>query len=486
MLRMTAHAGNEDWMRAMLSQHHHTLSNEQSGIVSLMLGGQPKLAAEHFKAEWRTFLMDPQKELLWSSEIIQNLPAFKAACADPGLALLGEIYLSYVKDPAKSEQAAIAGFKNREDRFKDLAKRFKETKFSDEEMRKDCVEIICNFYDAAEMIHSAVDEFAAKTNIEALAAIDETWEHWRQLKPLQFSLGWKAAHGDVQPNIAAYDRALAARYSQSYYQRSAVKETGWGPSWVSGWFWARESEAGREPAPRAILPFLEHVIAKTPADLREMHIADCVTQKWLIHLIQNEPAVFETWRKGLKDEDRRDFKKRLLDRWEMWGFIRRFAGTQKKMRLTPEQRAQLVAAVARDEWCAAKYPAAGPGIPNLINDIVQKNTVFKPDEFAPVAAQIATALPRLGRTASEAGDLLAANGKNEAAAPLFALAFEHARKGNEKDYGLAAGYAVKQAEVLERTGKKSEALQVLKSLDEKRLGGGVKKTVDAAVIRLSK
>jgi tetratricopeptide (TPR) repeat protein len=486
MLRMTARANNDDWMRAMLRQHQHTLSNEQSGIVSLMLGGQPQLAAEHFKAEWRGFLMDPQKELLWSKEIVANLPAFKAACGDPGLALLGEIYLSYIKDPSKSEQAAIPGFKGREDRFKDLAKLFKETKFTDEEMRKDCVEIICNFYDAADLIRDAVDEVAAQTNIEALAAMDQTWEHWRQLKPLQFSYGWKAAHGDVKPNIAAYDRALAARYSQSYYQRSAVKETGWGPTWVGGWFWSRESEAGRTPDVRPVLPFLDYVITKTPTDLREMHVADCVTQKWLIHLILNEPAAFDSWRKGLKEEDRRDFKKRVQERWEMWTCIRQFAGTQKKMRLTPDQRAQLVAAVAGDEWCAAMYPAAGPGIPNLINDIVQKSTVFKPDEFARVAAQIANALPRMGRTASEAADLLAANGKNDAAAPLFALAFEQARKENEKDYGLAAGYAVKQAEILERTGKKPEALQVLKSLDEKRLGGGVKKSVESAITRLSK
>ena len=486
MLRMTARAGNDDWMRAMLRQHHHTLSNEQSGIVSLMLGGQPQLAAEHFKAEWRSFLMDPQKELLWSKEIVSNLPAFKAACGDPGLALLGEVYLSYIKDPSKSEQAAIQGFKSREDRFKDLAKRFKETKFTDEEMRKDCVEIICNFYDAADLIRDAVDEVAAKTDIEALAAMDQTWEHWRQLKPLQFSYGWKAAHGDVKPNIAAYDRALAARYSQSYYQRSAVKETGWGPTWVGGWFWSRESEAGRTPDVRPVLPFLDYIITKTPADLRDMHVADCVTQKWLIHLILNEPAVFESWRKGLKEEDRRDFKKHVQQRWEMWTCIRQFAGTQKKMRLTPEQRAQLIVTVASDEWCAAKYPAAGPGIPNLINDIVQKSTVFKPDEFAPVAAQIAAALPRMGRTASESADLLVANGKHEAAAPLYALAFDQARKENEKDYGLAAGYAVKQAEVLERTGKKPEALQVLKTLDEKRLGGGVKKSVDSAITRLSK
>jgi tetratricopeptide (TPR) repeat protein len=486
MLRMTARAGNDDWMRTMLRQHHHTLSNEQSGIVSLMLGGQPQLAAEHFKAEWRGFLQDPQKELLWSKEIVENLPAFKTACGDPGLALLGEIYLSYVKDPSKSEQAAIPRFKGREDRFKDLAKRFKETQFADAEVRKDCVEIICNFYDAADLIRDAVDEVAAKTNFEALAAMDETWEHWRQLKPLQFCYGWKAVHGDVQPNIAAYDRALSARYSQSYYQLSAVKETGWGPAWVGGWFWSRESEAGRTPDVRPVLPFLEYVIAKTPADLRDMHVADCVSQKWLIHLILNEPAAFESWRKGLKAEDRKDFRKRVLERWEMWAFIRQFSGTQKKMRLTPEQRAQLVATVARDEWCSSKYPAAGQGIPNLINDIVQKSTVFKPDEFAPVAAQIATALPRMGRTASEAADLLAANGKNDAAAPLFALAFEQARKENEKDYGLAAGYAVKQAEILERTGKKPEALQVLKSLDEKRLGGGVKKSVEAAIARLSK
>jgi tetratricopeptide (TPR) repeat protein len=486
MLRMTARAGKDDWMREMLRQFHHTFSTEQSAIVSLMLGGQPKLAAEHFKAEWRGFLQDPQKELLWTKEIVDNLPAFKEACGDPGLAMLGEIYISYIKDPTKAEQAAIPGFKGRDDRFKDIAKRFKETKFADEEMRKDAVEIICNFYAAADSIRDVVDEVATKANIEALAALDQTWEHWRQLKPVQFSFGWKAAHGDVQPAIAAYDRALAARSSQNYYQRSLVKEAGWGPTWVANWLWGHESEAGRVPDVRAVLPFHDHVIAKTPTDLREEHVADCVSQKWFIHVVQNEPEVFATWRKGLKEEDRRDFKKRVLADWDMWTFVRQFSGTQKKMRLTPEQRAQIIATIAADEWCISMYPATGAGIPNLINDIVQKGTVFKPDEFAPVATQIATALPRMGRTAGEAGDLLAANGKNDAAVPLFALAFEHARQGNEKDYNLAAGYAVKQAEILERTGKKPEALQVLKSLDQKRLGGGVKKTVETAVTRLSK
>jgi hypothetical protein len=484
VLRMAARAGNDDWMREMLRRFHHTLSNEPSGIASLMLGGQPKLAAEHFTAEWRGFLMDPQKELLWSKELVENLPAFKEACGDPGLAFLGEIYLSYLKDPAKHEQAAIPGFKSRDERFKDLARRFKETKFANDDMRKDSVEILSQFYDAAKMIHADVDAVAAKTDINALAALEETWEHWRQLKPLQFSLGWKAVQGDVQPNIDAYDRALKARYSQSYYQRSAVKETGWGPTWVANWHWSHESEAGREPNVRAVLPFLDYVIAKTPEDLRDFHVADCITQKWLIHLVGNEQPVFEKWRQGLSDADKRDLKKRVHDRWEMWDYIRQLAGTQKHMRLTPEQRAQLVAAIAKDEWCAAKYPAAGPGIPNLANDLVQKSRVFKPEEFGAAATPIAEALPRMGRTAGEAADLLAANGKPEPAIGLYALAFEHARKENEKDYGLAAGYAVKQAEILERTGKKADAAKVLAGLDEKRLGPAVKKTREAALKRL--
>ena len=290
----------------------------------------------------------------------------------------------------------------------------------------------------------------------------------------------------MQPNIAAYDRALAAQSSQSYYQRSLVKETGWGPSWVANWHWAKESEAGREPNIRAVLPFLEHVIAKTPKDLRDMHVADCISQKWLIHIVSGEAAAFQTWRKGLREEDRRDFKSRLNNRWEIWNYIRQLGGTTKHMRLTPEQRGQLVAAVAKDEWCALKYPAAGPGIPNLINDLMQKSKVFKNEELAAAATIIAETLPRLGRTASEAAEYLAANGQPDAAVPLYALAFTHARKGNEKDYGLAAGYAIKQAEILERTGKKPEAAKVLAELDDKRLGTAAKKTRDAALARLTK
>jgi hypothetical protein len=133
-----------------------------------------------------------------------------------------------------------------------------------------------------------------------------------------------------------------------------------------------------------------------------------------------------------------------------------------------------------------KYPAAGPGIPNLINDLMQKSKVFKNEELAAAATIIAETLPRLGRTASEAAEYLAANGQPDAAVPLYALAFTHARKGNEKDYGLAAGYAIKQAEILERTGKKPEAAKVLTELDDKRLGAAAKKTREAALTRLSK
>jgi hypothetical protein len=234
-----------------------------------------------------------------------------------------------------------------------------------------------------------------------------------------------------------------------------------------------------------VLPFLDHVIAKTPKDMREMHVADCISQKWLIQIVSGEQAAFDTWRKGLSAEDRRDFQSRINSRWEIWNYIRQFSGTTKHMRLTPEQRGQLVAAVAKDEWCSAKYPATGAGIPNLINDLVQKFRVFKTDELATVATPISEALPRMGRTASEAAEYLAANGKADAAVPLYALAFTQARKANEKDYGLAAGYAIKQAEILERTGKKPEALKLIESLEEKRLGPGAKKLREAALKRLS-
>ncbi len=464
MLRMTAHAGNDDWMREMLRRFHLSLSREPSGIASLLLGGQPKLAAEHFKAEWRGFLVEPQNELLWSKEIVEQLPAFQAACGDPALALLGEIYLSYLKDQA--------GLNGRESRFKDLAQRFNKTKFTDAEMRKDAVEVLCTHYAAAALIQHEVDALAAKTDLNALAAIDETQEHWRQLKPLRFSLGMKAVQGDVKPNIDAYNRAMAAKSNQSYYMRSVVKETGWGPYLLATWHWSRESAAGRVPNTRAVLPFLDHVLAKTPADLRDLHIADCISLKWFIHLVNDEAAVFDSWRQVLAEEARRDYQRRLSERWEIWNHIRQLASTQKKM--------PLVTAVLKDEWCAAKYPAAGPGIPNLINDLMQKSKVFKLDELATFAAQIAETLPRTGRTAGEAADYLDANDQHAAAVNLYALAFTQARD----DYNLASGYAIKQAEILERTGKKPDAQKVLKELDEKRLGAGAKKLRELALKRL--
>jgi predicted Zn-dependent protease len=484
VLRMTARSGNEEWARSILRQFHATLSNEQSGIASLVMGGMTKLAAEHFEAEWRGFFVNAQKEISWCQELQDALPAFSQACADPGIALLGELYLSSLKDPPKADHDAIKDFKPKTARLKDLAARFKEITFKDPEVRKACVEILCDDWESAALIADVAQEVSAATDFEALATHQNTWEFWKQLKPMQFALGIKAAAGDVQPAIEAYDKALAANFSSSYYHRYLVKETGWGPLTVTPWQWAQEFKADQPSKTKALLPFLDHVLTKTPAELRDSHFADAISVKWLIHLIHNEEADFKSWHQSLKPADAKAYFDKLSTRWQIWSLLNQYCNPAGKTRLTADERLPLVNAILKHEWTLQRYPAVGNPPLNLVNDLMQKIKLFKPDEFALVAPAIAETLPRNGRTAEEAADFLVAIGKPEPAATLYALAARQAAEANPKDYMFSAKHLVKQAETLERTGKKPEALKIYTSLDPARLGAVPKRNTEAALKRL--
>lgn len=486
ILRMAARAGNEEWCRETIRRFHDATSTGASGITSLMLGGMPKLAAEHFAATWRSFFLTHIKELTFSPEVAAQMEAFRTACADPGLAMLGEIYLSFVKDPPKPDQDDIKGFVNKEGRMKAIAQRFLETKFADPEVRTACIETLCTDWYAADIISKAADEAAAAIDFVRLGSEDNSWEHWQGMKPLQFSVGMKAAAGDVQPAIAAFDKALSTSCRQTYLHESLLREATWGAASVTPWKWAREFESGQTTSKtKELLPFLDHVIDKTPKNLRSEALADCISLKWMILVLHGEQAAFEQWQAKLDESTRESLYNEVSNNWQIWGFLQRYSNSPKGARLKPEERAKVIAAILSNPWAKQKYPATGAGIPNLINEIAQKVKVFKTDELALVAAQMAEALPRMGRTAGEAADYLAAQGKPEPAVSLYALAFQHAQKENQRDYSLAAGYLLKQAETLERMNKKPEAIQILQSIEQPRIGPVLKKQVELASKRLN-
>jgi hypothetical protein len=296
----------------------------------------------------------------------------------------------------------------------------------------------------------------------------------------------QAAAGNLKPAIAAFDKALTTTCSQSYYHKSLLKEATWGAVSVAPWKWAREFESGQTTSKtKELLPFLDHVIAKTPKSLREEALADSVSLKWLIHVLHGQQDAFEQWQAKLDEPTNESLYNGLKSRWEIWGYLQRYSNSPKGARMKPEERARLIAAILSNTWAKQKYPATGTGIPNLVNDLAQKVKVFKPEELALVAAQIAEALPRTGRTASEAADFLAAQGKAEPAVSLYALAFQHAQKENPRDYSLAAGFLLKQAETLERMNQKPEALKVLQSIEQARVGPVIKKQIELAGKRLN-
>ncbi|MFZ4767361.1 MAG: hypothetical protein ACOYMN_20600, partial [Roseimicrobium sp.] len=406
MIRLSGRAGQEEWIARLLSLYERTLSNEPSALAVLVASGRPKEATDWLKKNWKKSIYDPEKGLHWDADIAAGLPAFREACGSPDFALLGEIMLALLPDLPKPDQGAIPGFLDRSKRLVALAKKLPGTNFATADVRTRCLEYLGQEYETYEPLAKEFDEAAAHTDIAAITAMDNTWMHWHKFKPLRASISRKAWAGDVRPAIEAYDKVLAAGNPDSSDKRSAVKEVGWDPIWAVPWKLARTETPDWQP----LLTFVEHVLAKTPANLQSDHIGDAVSLKLLIHHALGKPGAIADWRKGLSTDAAHSLEKQFTQRFELWNLVHHYGGLPKA-RISVEQRAALVASLVKDEWVVRRYPDAGTNLPNLMAALISKAKVFTADELAAAWKPIAEAFPRKGRTAAEAADLLAQNGK---------------------------------------------------------------------------
>jgi hypothetical protein len=139
-----------------------------------------------------------------------------------------------------------------------------------------------------------------------------------------------------------------------------------------------------------------------------------------------------------------------------------------------------MALILKDPWVAPLFPDAGANIPNISGVLVNQTKAFTPAEYGRVALQLAEVLPRKGKTAGEAADVLVQQGKLADALPLFDLA----AKQGLPDVNVQASFLFRKVETLERMNKKDEAKSVLATVAKDKLGANNKKTLESMLKRL--
>jgi hypothetical protein len=319
----------------------------------------------------------------------------------------------------------------------------------------------------------------------ALAATDNTWKSFRSGAPAGFALALQVLNdGNTQPTFDQLPKMLAMPDSNNYGDKSHIRR--WTVGYVFGPILHRAEDrmSGNKPFNEAALLKVCDQLARTMPAGRDTSAADNVSARataltLLHHARSGSLGDFDAWRKTLSAEESKKAKDQFTkDKTGLWIVLQNAFG-KPKPHVTLEDRTKIVSTLLTNDWVAALLAPQGTSVPNLCATLVTGQKLFTPDEFKDVAATFAKQLPRDGRTASEAGELLAANGKVAESVALFDLAI-----GATADLNVKASYQFKKAESLERLNQKPEAVTLLKAMPKDKLGPQNQKTLESMLKRL--
>lgn len=483
-LAIVARLGNTEWCEKLLRDTERSQTNEPSAFGILVKGGQHTLAIKWLERWGMNFLYNYNEELLWSPEIAAEAPKFAAACGNPDMAMLGEILLNQLKD----EPAPMPGMKSKKDRNLALVPKFLATKFARPEVRQRCLQYLCmtdEVMDVAEL-RPELDAALKSVDPTAYMAMADTWKTFRAANAPAGALALQVLNdGNTGPALDLLPRMLAMPGESRYGEEDHVK------NWTIGYqfgpiLYFAETRMGTRK------PFNEAALTKVCAELairlptsKNATAADTVaahaTSLLMLHHVRNGGLKgFEAWRKTLSDEDASRCKEQFIRGKNAQWVMCQTAFGKPKPHVGLEERIHIVDQFLTVDWVKGLYPEAGQNLPNLCNLLVNQHKLFTPDEFSTAAPVFAKTLPRNGRTAGEAADLLVQQGKVAEALPVFDLAVSQVAK----DVNLQASFLFRKAEALERLNRKADAIAALNGMDKSKLGAGNKKQLETNLKRL--
>lgn len=477
MLRLSARAGQRDWLDAIFEGNTYTLTNEPSALVELVVGGQTDLAVTFMQEHWPKILHPAETRFVWAEEIAAGLPAFKAACKDEGLAYLAELMLVGLPDPKPAGQAEMPGFKPHDARILELAQRFPAIRFTDEALKDRCLQELAKTIPTVRILDSVYREYANRSVLTDWAANTEYYEVQTEVRPFSVGLGWKVCQGGVGEAVKVYEEAVQAPQEQDYYKRYFLRSLTEGLFDCLEWRWI--SQKALQPGMDTLLPLLDVIVSQTPVSQTDRQLGDVVALRLIHHHANQDAKGAEAWRKQLPSAVAKACENKLSGAL-LWKWVQAWSGGKQNRRADPTRRMDLLLSLLREPWVLSKY---GPGKPppNLVSEAISKSGLFTPGEFLPEAGRLCDGCPRGGRTAMECAEYAAAHGFFPESAAFYRLAAEAATK----DPTLRNLRRLRQAEMLERTGAKAEAHALYTTLaSESTLSAAVRNSVSLGLSRV--
>lgn len=483
MLRVFARHGDAERMERIIRDTQNSQTNEPSAFASLVAAGAHERARTWLEQWGMGFLYKFNDELMWTPLIAEQTQKFVASCPKADVALFGEIILNGLKD----EPIAQPGMKGRKDRMMALVPKFLATKFESADMRQRCLELLCDEDKLTETpeLRAELERSLKELEPSALAALDDTWKSFRTVGPAAGALAMQVIEdGNTQTALDLLPKMLAMPDSIRYSDKSHVRR--WTLGYVFGpiLYRAEERLLSDKPLKRDALLKMCDMLARKLPDGRDTSSCDTVAARAVGMLMIDHARTgglggFEAWRKTLTSEELTKVKKQFAsDRTAVWILLMNAFGKPKQF-VSLEDRTKLVSTLLTNDWVADLFPTKGTNVPNLCATLVTGQKLFKPEEFAPIAKSLAKQLPRDGRTAGEAAELLTAHGKLPESNELYQMAI-----GSATDPGIKVVYQFRLADNLERFYKKPEAIAVLKTVAKDKIGPQQQKTLESMLKRL--
>lgn len=477
ILGIVARLGHEEAVPKVLSDSLDSLNDDPSAFITLVSSGAHAAAVKWLDEQWSTFIYNPNAGMGYTKALAEEMPNFLAACGEKkDLALLGEVICTTQDDPTKTGK--WAGFVDRNKRVMALVPRIKDTVFTNEAMHTRCLEHTADIRETYEPLHEQYAAIMAKARVEEIMALEGTWQTFRRMKPIAASLAWQLwEKGDATAGIELFKNLAAHPTSDSNEEsKRAYTFSYLGTPVVDylEWRWGRGDKCDLAK----VIAYTDGVIACAPRHNNCNTLGTHILMKQMLHIAIGDEAAFATWQKSLAEEDAKTVRQMVLKRNTFFVCAGFFGKPQPRLPL--EERQKILTHMMEDPWVQDKYPPSGQGVPNMMALIVNTHKLLTLDELAACGPAFSQVLSRKGRTAAEAADLLAQNGRAEGLA-LYDMAIKDA----DTDLGLRANYIFRKCDLLERLHREADARQILTDLaKEPKLGQVPKRTLETRLARL--
>lgn len=463
LLQLAGRLKKDEWIDTLLNVQAPGLQQYRSIVAILVDAGHPEKAASLLKANHARMYAWQSGIYTWHPDMRKNLPAFQKACADPGLALLGEMIVLQASDP---HPALLRAFKNKEtlsQRIGMLAPKVLKTTFSDESTRMHAVSIVANYAPLAalDLLGDYCDQEAQKISIDNLISMQDSGE--RAMKEYILSVHFikQALAGKTERWLKAIETLAHPSTIGDYTPRSCLADLIRYPADMITALWER----GEAREAKTWLPILEKIIALCESQAGR-HTGVVVSYAYVL-ATQTEGGL-EAWKKKRSPAELK-LCERSFDYLDIvYETAADFVGApDSKKRMTDEQRLRIVLDLLADNRRGNSYA--------IFSKLKDKHRLLTMEEMLAKAEMIQTFDNPNGAKTFQIIECAVNEGLGARALPLFDLML------TKKDPKGMDKYVVglRKAALLIRLGKKAEAASLLAEISQTKPKPYLQKELDS-------